>query len=88
LRICSAKDFWGLSAFETEDEIRKQYSKNAGILLLTSWRKPSQVANIVSQKGRAGGRPEWRGYGLKNLKAIIIEGLLKFCLLTQMGCES
>ncbi|MGD0451070.1 MAG: aldehyde ferredoxin oxidoreductase family protein [Candidatus Bathyarchaeia archaeon] len=71
-----AKDFWGLNAFELEEQLRKKYSGTSGILSIgPAGENQVKFANVVSQKGRAGGRPGMGAVlGSKNLKAIIIEG--------------
>lgn len=71
-----AKDFWGLSAFETEEQLRKKYSRMAGIVSIgQAGENLVKFATVVSQEGRAGGRPGMGAVmGSKNLKAIVIEG--------------
>jgi len=71
-----APNFWGLNAFETEERLRKQFSPIAGIVSIgPAGENLVKFANIVSQEGRAGGRPGMGAVmGSKNLKAIVIEG--------------
>jgi len=71
-----AKDFWGLSAFELEEQLRKKFSRTSGILSIgPAGENMVKFANVVSQGGRAGGRPGMGAVmGSKNLKAIVIEG--------------
>ncbi len=71
-----AKDLWGKSSFEAEDQLRKRYSKLAGIISIgPAGENLVRFATVVSQKGRAGGRPGMGAVmGSKNLKAIVIEG--------------
>ena len=71
-----AKDFWGLNAFELEEQLRKKYSRTSGILSIgPAGENQVKFANVVSQEGRAGGRPGMGAVmGSKNLKAIVIEG--------------
>lgn len=73
-----AKDYWGLSSFETEQQLRKKYSRTAGIVSIgQAGENLVKFANVVSQEGRAGGRPGMSAVmGSKNLKAIVIEGTL------------
>ncbi len=73
-----AKDLWGKSSFEVEDQLRKKYSKLAGIVSIgPAGENLVKFATVVSQKGRAGGRPGMGAVmGSKNLKAIVIEGTL------------
>ncbi len=72
----NAKDFWGLSASELEEKLRKQFSRTAGILSIgPAGENQVKFANVVSQEGRAGGRPGMGAVmGSKNLKAIVVEG--------------
>jgi aldehyde:ferredoxin oxidoreductase len=71
-----AKDFWGLNSFETEEQLRKKYSRTAGIMSIgQAGENIVKFATVVSQEGRAGGRPGMGAVmGSKNLKAIVIEG--------------
>lgn len=71
-----AKDLWGLSAFETERKIRQVYGRTAGVLSIgQGGENLVKFANIVSQEGRAGGRPGMGAVmGSKNLKAVVIVG--------------
>jgi len=71
-----AKDLWGKSSFEVEDQLAKKYSKLAGIVSIgPAGENLVKFATVVSQKGRAGGRPGMGAVmGSKNLKAIVIEG--------------
>jgi aldehyde:ferredoxin oxidoreductase len=71
-----AKDHWGSSAFETEQQLRKQFSRTAGIVSIgQAGENLVKYATVVSQEGRAGGRPGMGAVmGSKNLKAIAIEG--------------
>ncbi len=77
-----AKDFWGLSTFETDEQLRKKYAGNAGIVSIgPAGENKVKFANVVSQKGRAGGRPGMGAVmGSKNLKAIAIEGNFQISL--------
>jgi aldehyde:ferredoxin oxidoreductase len=53
-----AKDFWGLSTFETDDLLRKKYGGTAGIVSIgPAGEKQVKFATVVSQEGRSGGRP-------------------------------
>jgi aldehyde:ferredoxin oxidoreductase len=71
-----AKEFWGKSSFETERQLRAKYGYTAGILSIgQAGENLVKFATVVSQEGRAGGRPGMGAVmGSKNLKAIIIEG--------------
>jgi aldehyde:ferredoxin oxidoreductase len=71
-----AKDYWGTSSFETEKYLREKYSRIAGIVSIgQAGENLVKFATVVSQEGRAGGRPGMGAVmGSKNLKAIVIEG--------------
>jgi aldehyde:ferredoxin oxidoreductase len=71
-----AKDYWGTSSFETEQQLREKYSRTAGIVSIgQGGENLVKFATVVSQEGRAGGRPGMGAVmGSKNLKAIVIEG--------------
>jgi aldehyde:ferredoxin oxidoreductase len=71
-----AKDFWGLSSFETHEQLSKKYSRSAGIVSIgPAGENLVKFATVVSQEGRAGGRPGMGAVmGSKNLKAIVVEG--------------
>jgi aldehyde:ferredoxin oxidoreductase len=72
----NAIDFWGLTSFETEERLRKQYGRGVGILSIgQAGENLVKFATVVSQEGRSGGRPGMGAVmGSKNLKAIVIEG--------------
>ena len=71
-----AKELWGLNAFEVEERLRSVYGPAAGILEIgQAGENLVKFANIVSQKGRGGGRPGMGAVmGSKNLKALVIVG--------------
>ena len=72
----NAEDLWGLDAFAAYDRLEERYGRNAGILVIgPAGENMVRFANIVSQKGRAGGRPGIGAVmGSKKLKAIVIRG--------------
>jgi aldehyde:ferredoxin oxidoreductase len=76
VEFLDAKELWGLNAFETEDRLRGVYGATAGILVIgQGGENLVRFANIVSQKGRGGGRPGMGAVmGSKNLKAVVIVG--------------
>jgi aldehyde:ferredoxin oxidoreductase len=89
-----AKDLWGLNSFETEKRLRELYGPTAGILCIgKAGENLVKFANIVSQKGRAGGRPGMGAVmGSKNLKAVVIMGSGELPAahpkeMTQLGAE-
>jgi aldehyde:ferredoxin oxidoreductase len=71
-----AKDFWGLNSFETEAQMQSLYGRTAGIVSIgPAGENLVKFANVVSQEGRAGGRPGMGAVmGSKNLKAVVFEG--------------
>jgi len=71
-----AKDLWGLGSFETESKLREVYGRTAGILSIgQAGEHLVRYANIVSQEGRAGGRPGMGAVmGSKNMKAVVFVG--------------
>jgi aldehyde:ferredoxin oxidoreductase len=71
-----AKNLWGKGTFEAEDYLADTYGKTTGILLIgQAGENLVKFAPVMSQKGRAGGRPGMGAVmGSKNLKAIVIKG--------------
>ncbi|MEM0007402.1 MAG: aldehyde ferredoxin oxidoreductase family protein [Candidatus Bathyarchaeia archaeon] len=76
IEFLDAEELWGLNAFETEDRLRGTYGTTAGILVIgQGGENLVRFANIVSQKGRGGGRSGMGAVmGSKNLKAVVIVG--------------
>ncbi len=76
VEFLDASDLWGLSSFQAEGKLRSIYGKAAGIVSIgQGGENLVKFACIVSQEGRAGGRPGIGAVmGSKNLKAVIIEG--------------
>ena len=74
--ISDGKDFWGLGAFETEKKIKEEHGRAIGVLVIgPAGENMVKFANVVSQEGRAGGRPGMGAVmGSKNLKAVVIKG--------------
>ncbi|MCK4474693.1 aldehyde ferredoxin oxidoreductase, partial [Candidatus Bathyarchaeota archaeon] len=71
-----AKELWGLNAFETESRIKQFYGRTAGVLSIgPGGENLVKFANIISQEGRAGGRPGMGAVmGSKKLKAVVMVG--------------
>jgi aldehyde:ferredoxin oxidoreductase len=71
-----ARDLWGLGSFETEKKLKDIYGPVAGILCIgPGGENLVKFANVVSQEGRAGGRPGIGAVmGSKNLKAVVFVG--------------
>jgi aldehyde:ferredoxin oxidoreductase len=76
VEFVSAEDLWGLNSFETEERLRKIYGAVAGIVSIgQGGENLVKFACVVSQQGRAGGRPGIGAImGSKNLKAVVFEG--------------
>jgi aldehyde:ferredoxin oxidoreductase len=74
--IKDARDLWGLDSFEAEDILLDLHGEDSGILLIgPSGENLCHLATVVSQRGRAGGRPGMGAVmGSKNLKAVVIKG--------------
>ena len=72
----SASDLWGLDSYETEKRLKKEHGAATGVLTIgQSGENLSRFSTVVSQEGRAGGRPGMGAVmGSKNLKAIILKG--------------
>jgi aldehyde:ferredoxin oxidoreductase len=71
-----AKDLWGLGSFETEKRLGDVYGRGSGILCVgQAGENLVRYAVVVSQEGRAGGRPGMGAVmGSKNLKAAVLIG--------------
>ena len=82
VEFLDAKDLWGKSSFEVDEQLRRKYSKLAGILSIgPAGENLVKFATVVSQNGRAGGRPGMGAVmGSKNLKAIVVEGTKQISL--------
>ncbi|MCW4009817.1 MAG: aldehyde ferredoxin oxidoreductase family protein [Candidatus Bathyarchaeota archaeon] len=76
VEFLDATNLWGLNSFETEKHLHKTYGRAAGIVSIgQGGENLVKFACVVSQEGRAGGRPGMGAVmGSKNLKAIVIEG--------------
>ena len=75
--LLDARDLWGLNSFETEKKLADVYGHTAGVLCIgQGGENLVKFANIVSQEGRAGGRPGMGAVmGSKNLKAVVFIGI-------------
>ncbi|WP_041076563.1 aldehyde ferredoxin oxidoreductase family protein [Thermotoga caldifontis] len=75
VHIMSAEGLWGLSTFETEKRL-KQVHGNVGVLSIgPAGENQVKYAVVISQEGRAGGRPGIGAVmGSKKLKAIVVRG--------------
>ena len=76
IEFFDARDFWGLNSFEVEAKLAESYGKSAGVLCIGQGGESLvKFACVVSQGGRAGGRPGIGAVmGSKNLKAVVFLG--------------
>jgi len=76
VKVVDAADFWGRNTFEAQDLLEKKHGRNSGILLIgPAGENQIPISTIMSQKGRAGGRPGMGAVmGSKNLKALVVKG--------------
>jgi len=74
--IRDASALWGLDAFRAERELKEAHGRAAGVALIgPAGEKQVRFATVVSQEGRAGGRPGMGAVmGSKNLKALVLRG--------------
>ena len=77
--INDASDLWGLDSYEAESKLKERHGRSTGALLIgPSGENLCRVATVVSQEGRAGGRPGMGAVmGSKKLKAVVIRGTKK-----------
>ncbi|MFH1180415.1 MAG: aldehyde ferredoxin oxidoreductase family protein [Candidatus Bathyarchaeota archaeon] len=76
VEILEAGHLWGKDSYVTEDWLMEKHGKATGVLIIgQSGENLSNIATVVAQKGRAGGRPGMGAVmGSKNLKALIFNG--------------
>jgi len=74
--VRDAGDLWGLDAFKAEDRLLEEHGRDVGVLLIgPAGENQVRFATVVSQRGRAGGRPGMGAVmGSKNLKAVVFKG--------------
>ncbi|MEM3579784.1 MAG: aldehyde ferredoxin oxidoreductase family protein [Candidatus Bathyarchaeia archaeon] len=74
--ILSADGLWGKTTFETEKELKEVHGKDVGVLVIgPGGENIVRYATVVSQEGRAGGRPGMGAVmGSKKVKAIVFKG--------------
>ncbi len=74
--IRDASDLWGLDSFESEKRLKEVHGRESGALLIgPAGENLARIATVVSQEGRAGGRPGMGAVmGSKNLKALVFHG--------------
>jgi len=75
--LLSADGIWGKTTFEAEKELKEIHGKDVGILVIgPAGENMVRYATVVSQEGRAGGRPGMGAVmGSKKLKAIVFKGV-------------
>jgi len=76
VKMVESPELWGKDTFEAQDLLEKKYGKNSGILLIgPGGENLIPISTVMSQRGRAGGRPGMGAVmGSKHLKAIVIKG--------------
>ncbi|MCW4051446.1 MAG: aldehyde ferredoxin oxidoreductase family protein [Candidatus Bathyarchaeota archaeon] len=76
VEIYDAGHLWGKDSYVAEDWLLDKHGKASGTLLIgQSGENKCMYATVVSQKGRAGGRPAMGAVmGSKNLKAAVFKG--------------
>jgi aldehyde:ferredoxin oxidoreductase len=76
IEIKNATDLWGLDSYKAEAKLKDEHGRASGVLLIgPSGENLTRIATVVSQEGRAGGRPGIGAVmGSKNLKAVVIHG--------------
>ena len=74
--LVDARDFWGLTTFETEKKLKDLYERSTGIVSIgPAGEKMVKFATVISHEARAGGRTGMGAVmGSKNLKAVVFEG--------------
>lgn len=76
VQIVNALELWGKNTFEGQEMLEDKHGENIGVLLIgPGGENQVRFATVISQKGRAGGRPGMGAVmGSKNLKAIVMKG--------------
>jgi aldehyde:ferredoxin oxidoreductase len=74
--ILSAEGMWGRTTFEAEKGLKEVHGRDVGVLVIgPAGENMVRYATIISQEGRAGGRPGIGAVmGSKKLKAIVFKG--------------
>jgi len=58
VKIMDASELWGKNTFEAQDVLEKKHGRNSGILLIgPAGENLIHISVVMSQRGRAGGRP-------------------------------
>ncbi|MEM4727756.1 MAG: aldehyde ferredoxin oxidoreductase family protein [Candidatus Bathyarchaeia archaeon] len=76
IELRDASDLWGLDSFKAEAGLKDAHGRGSGVLLIgPAGENLVSFATVVSQEGRAGGRPGMGAVmGSKKLKALVING--------------
>jgi len=76
VEILDATHLWGKDSYVTEDWLLEKHGGATGVLIIgQSGENLCNIATVVAQKGRAGGRPGMGAVmGSKHLKAVIFNG--------------
>jgi len=74
--LLSADGIWGKTTFEAEEKLKEIHGKDVGVLVIgPGGENMVKYATVVSQEGRAGGRPGMGAVmGSKKLKAVVFKG--------------
>jgi len=74
--LLSADGMWGKTTFEVEKELKEIHGRDVGVLVIgPGGENMVRYATVISQEGRAGGRPGMGAVmGSKNLKAVVFKG--------------
>ncbi|MGQ9726725.1 MAG: aldehyde ferredoxin oxidoreductase family protein, partial [Candidatus Bathycorpusculaceae bacterium] len=85
--ILSADGMWGKTTFEAEEKLKEIHGKDVGVLLIgPGGENMIRYATVVSQEGRAGGRPGIGAVmGSKKLKAVVFKGTMEIPLADPEG---
>ncbi len=80
--LLSADGIWGETTFKAENKLREVHGRNIGVLVIgPAGENLVKYATVISQEGRAGGRPGIGAVmGSKNLKAIVLKGTKEISL--------
>ncbi|MFQ6079706.1 MAG: aldehyde ferredoxin oxidoreductase N-terminal domain-containing protein, partial [Thermodesulfobacteriota bacterium] len=89
VEILDARDIWGKMTFEAQDDLEAKHGRNAGILLIgPAGENMVRFATMISQRGRAGGRPGMGAVmGSKKLKAVVVRGTGEIPIFDRKGLQ-
>jgi aldehyde:ferredoxin oxidoreductase len=67
VEIRDATDLWGLDSFKAEAALKEEHGRASGALLIgPAGENLARIATVVSQEGRAGGRPGMGAHGRRD----------------------